>query len=80
MADTNRTQAAMDKAVSDMSAMDDVVDSAMALIDTLVATVRANKTDPAALEAALVTIEAKKEALANSVATNTDASGDVTTA
>lgn len=66
-------QDVLDKAVADITAMDDVVDSALKLIDTLVAAVKANANDPTALNAALVAIEAKKDALAASVAANTPA-------
>lgn len=67
------TQAVLDQATADINAMDDVVDSVLALIDTLVAQVKANINDPTALKAALVVFEAKKQALADAVAANTPA-------
>lgn len=66
-------QETLDQAVTDITAMDDVVDGAMSLMDTLSALVKANANNPAALQAALTTFEAKKQALADSIAANTPA-------
>lgn len=63
----------LDRAVTDISAMDDVADGAIALMNALTALVKANINNPAALQAALTTFEAKKDALAAAVVANTPA-------
>jgi hypothetical protein len=66
-------QTVLDQAVAQISAMDDVEDSAVALINTLVAQVQANINDPTALQAILDVAKTKTDALAAAVAAGTPA-------
>jgi len=66
-------QDVLDAAVATITAEDDAVDSAIILINTLVAQVQANINNPTALQALLDTAKAKTQALAQAVAANTPA-------
>jgi predicted nucleic acid-binding Zn-ribbon protein len=69
----NTMSAALDKIATEIAQNNEVIDSAMTLIESLAEEIRANITDQAALNALADQLDANSEKLADAVAANTPA-------